>query len=132
MDYEDAWDLVLALPGLTTSVWKTPGSGGTARPFRVARAGDEGLVVSTSKGGRVPLRPEAFRAGAKALEDLGGGSADGWVPVSDDALQAILAGENREHACSSYVLPLLEAAGLVELDRTRPAKARARRPASGA
>jgi hypothetical protein len=123
---EDALDRVLALPDLKTRVFKTPGSGNTGRPFRVERASQEGVSVRTSAGGTVALRPESFAAGVKALHDLGATNAEGWVPVSDDTLAAILSSENREKACTSYVLPLLEAAGLVEIDRVRPSKARAR------
>jgi hypothetical protein len=123
----DPYDAVLALPNLTSASWKTPGPGNTAKPFKVGRAGDEGLSVQTSRGGRVPLRPEAFQAAVKALDDLGAVLEERWVPISDESLQAILSGENREHACSSYVLPLLEAAGLIELDRSRPVKARTKR-----
>lgn len=122
---QDAYDLVLALPDLKTRVFKTPGAGNTSRPFRVERANADGVTVRTSQGGTVGLRPEAFAAGVKALEDLGATLPERWVPVSDDALAAILSSENREKAATSYVLPLLEAAGLVEIERSRPAKARA-------
>ena len=47
--------------------------------------------------------------------------------------QIVMSAGNREKACGSYVLPLLEAAGLIEIERTRPAKARAKQAtASGA
>ncbi|MEZ0229061.1 MAG: hypothetical protein ACAI25_10585, partial [Planctomycetota bacterium] len=72
------------------------------------------------------LRPEVFSTGVKALVDLGAELPERWVPVSDDTLAAILSSENREKAATSYVLPLLEAAGLVEIERTRPAKVRAK------
>jgi hypothetical protein len=124
---DDPFDAVLALPDLATKVWKTPGPGNTAKPFRVAKLKeDDGLQITTSRGGRVPLRPEAFHAAVKALQDLGAVAPERWVPISDETLQAILSGENREHACSSYVLPLLEAAGAIEIDRGRPVKARAK------
>lgn len=124
MDHWNAYDLLLAIPDLKTRVWKTPGAGNTGKPFRVERATQDLLEVRTSQGGRVSLRPEAFTAGLKALDDLGATEPDRWVLVSDDALQAILASENRDKAVSSYVLPLLEGAGLVELLRERPAKVR--------
>jgi hypothetical protein len=127
---EEAYDLVLAIADLKTRIFKTPGAGNTARPFRVERANQDGLTVRTSQGGFVPLRPEAFAAGVKALADLGATLPERWVPVSDDTLAAILSSENREKAATSYVLPLLEAAGLVELDRSRPAKARVKAPSA--
>src|SRR5580658_9086993 len=123
---EDALDLILALPDLKTRIFKTPGSGNTARPFRVERANADGVSVRTSQGGVVGLRPEAFAAGVKALSDLGATLPERWVPISDETLTVILSSENREKACTSYVLPLLEAAGLIEIERTRPARARAK------
>ncbi len=123
---QDAYDLVLALPDLKTRVFKTPGAGNTSKPFRVERANADGLTVRTSTGGFVPLRPETFSTGVKALADLGAELPGRWVPVSDDTLAAILSSENREKAATSYVLPLLEAVGLVEIERTRPSKARTR------
>ena len=47
-------------------------------------------------------------------------------PGRDETLVAVLQSENRERACVSYVLPLLEAVGLIELERARPARARLR------
>jgi hypothetical protein len=123
---ENAYELVLQVPDLKTRVWKTPGSGNTGKPFRVERATSDVLEVRTSQGGRVSLRPEAFAAGVKALADLGATTDERWVPVSDETLQAVLSSENRDKACSSYVLPLLEGAGLVEIARERPARARAK------
>jgi hypothetical protein len=123
---QEAYDLVLALPDLKTRIFKTPGAGNTSKPFRIERANADGLTVRTSTGGFVPLRPEAFAAGVKALGDLGETLPERWVPVSDETLAAIMSSENREKAATSYVLPLLEAAGLVEIERTRPAKARCR------
>jgi hypothetical protein len=121
---QDAYDLVLSLPDLKTRIFKTPGAGNTSKPFRVERASQEGLTVRTSNGGFVPLRPETFPSGVKALADLGATLPERWVPVSDDTLAAILSSENREKAATSYVLPLLEAVGLVEIERKRPSKAR--------
>jgi hypothetical protein len=121
---QEAYDLVLALPDLKTRIFKTPGAGNTSKPFRIERANAEGLTVRTSNGGFISMRPEAFQAGVKALADLGATLPERWVPVSDDTLAAILSSENREKAATSYVLPLLEAAGLVEIERTRPSKAR--------
>ncbi len=121
---EDAYDRVLALADLKTKIWKTPGAGATGKPFRVERATSEVLEVRTSQGGRISLRPETFATGVKALADLGATLEDRWVPVSDDVLTAVLSSENREKACTSYVLPLLEAAGLIEIERKRPSRAR--------
>lgn len=120
----DAFAAVTGLPELTTRSFKTPGSGKTSRPFKVRAAHRDAIEVGTSTGGRVTLRAEAFDSGVKALADLGVDDPDGWVRVGDETLLAVLSSENRDHAVASYVLPLLEAAGLVELDRGRPARAR--------
>lgn len=126
---DDPFDAVQNLPELTRARYKTPAAGAAARPFQVLSASqEEGLLVRTSKGGRVSLRPEAFQAAIKLLGDLAQDDPDGWVKVSDPTLVAVLQSENREKACNSYVLPLLEAAGLIELERGRPARARLPRP----
>ncbi len=122
----DPFLAVTALPDLARTTFKTPGAGNVAKPFTVREVGRDEVVLRTSRGGRVTLRAEAFFAAHKALADLGAVEEGGWVRTSDETLGAILATENREHGVTSYVLPLLEAAGLVELDRGRPARARVR------
>lgn len=131
MEHWNAYDLILALPDLKTRIWQTPGAGKTSKPFRVERANGDSLEVRTSQGGRVTLRPEAFSGGLKAIADLGALEPERWVLVSDESLQAILSSENRDKAVSSYVLPLLEGAGVLELLRERPAKARAKLEPAG-
>jgi hypothetical protein len=123
----DAYDAVLALPDLTKRTFKTPGAGATSKPFTVRAQTPDGLEIKTSRGGTVQLRSEAFDGGLKALGDLGVDDPEGWVRTSDDVLLAVLSSENRDHAVASYVLPLLEAAGLIDLDRSRPARARVHR-----
>jgi hypothetical protein len=123
----DAFDAVAGLEDLTRRTFHTPGAGQTSKPFTVRKATLEGVEVKTSRGGTVTLRAEAFDGAVKALGDLGVDDPEGWVRTSDDTLLAVLTSENRDHAVASYVLPLLEAAGLIELDRRRPARARTRR-----
>lgn len=123
----DAFDAVLALPDLMKTTFKTPGAGASSKPFSVRAQTPDGLEVKTSRGGTVTLRAEAFDGGLKALGDLGVDDPEGWVRTSDDTLLAVLTSENRDHAVASYVLPLLEAAGLIDIDRSRPARARVRR-----
>jgi len=120
----DPFDAVSDLPDLKTRSFRTPGAGTTSRPFQVAAAGPDGLEVRTSRGGRVTLRAEAFQGAVKVVSDLSVDDPDGWVRASDETLQAVLQSENRDKAVGSYVLPLLEAAGLVELDRGRPSRVR--------
>ncbi len=124
---DDPFLAISALDDLTRRTFTTPGAGRTGKPFRVLGATDDGLDVQTSRGGKVSLRAEAFDGAVKALADLGAVEPEGWVAVSDETLVAILQSENRDKACASYVLPLLEAVGAVELARTRPARARVAR-----
>lgn len=124
--WEDAFEAVTALEDLTLRSFRTPAAGARARPFKVAKVGVEQLEVSTSRGGKVPLRAEAFVAAVKILHDLGQDEAleGGWVRISDELLVGVLQAENGERACVSYVLPLLAEAGKIELERSRPARAR--------
>ena len=122
--WEDPFEDVRALEGLTRQRFQTPGAGKSGKPFQVSSVSADQLEVRTSRGGRVVLRAEAFQTAPKLIGDLGGLEEDGWVRVSDETLNAVLSGENREKACGSYVLPLLEATGWVELERKRPARVR--------
>ena len=131
MILDDPFDAVANLAELTRTTFKTPAAGNASRPFKVLSASqEEGLEVRTSRGGRVTLRPEAFGAAIKLLSDLAVDDPGGWVKVSDPTLVQILQAENRDKACNSYVLPLLEAVGQIELDRGRPARARLPQAAS--
>ncbi|MBL4849063.1 MAG: hypothetical protein JKY65_26360 [Planctomycetes bacterium] len=122
--WEDPFEDVKALSELTRQRFQTPGAGRSGKPFQVLSTADDQLEVRTSRGGRVVLRAEAFQTAPKLIGDLGGLEEGGWVRVSDETLNAVLSGENREKACGSYVLPLLEATGWVELERKRPARVR--------
>lgn len=121
---DDPFELVKVLKDLRRQTFKTPAAGKSARPFKVLSTEADFLEVQTSRGGRVTLRAEAFQAAHKALGDLGALEEGGWVPISDETLVAVVQSENRDKACTSYVLPLLEAIGWVELERKRPARAR--------
>lgn len=122
--WEDPFEDVRALPELTRQRFQTPGAGRSGKPFQVASVSADQLEVRTSRGGKVVLRAEAFQTAPKLIADLGGLEEGGWVRVSDETLNAVLSGENREKACGSYVLPLLEATNWVELERKRPARVR--------
>lgn len=121
---DDPFERVRALTDLTRQTFKTPAAGKSARPFQVLQSDLDSLTVRTSRGGRVTLRAEAFQTAMKVVSDLAAIEPEGWVRVSDETLVAVLQSENRDKACSSYVLPLLEAAGLLELARVRPARVR--------
>ena len=121
----DAYQSVIEIEGLEGRVFKTPGAGKTSKPFRVAEHDEWGLSLGTSAGGRVKVRAAAFEAALKYLSDFGC-RGDSWLPVSDMGFQDLMRFENDQKACGSYVLPLLEAAGLVEIERKRPARVRLR------
>jgi hypothetical protein len=125
----DAFDAVLALEGLNKRTFKTPGAGASGRAFKVGATSPDSLEVRTQSGGRVTLRAEAFAGAVKALGDLAPDDPDGWVRTSDETLVMVLQSENRDKACTSYVLPLLEAVGLIEIERKRPSRARLSAPA---
>jgi hypothetical protein len=121
---EDPFDAIVALEGLRRQTFRTPAAGKSSRPFKVASTTLDSLDVQTSRGGKVTLRCEAFQGAVKVLGDLAPDDPEGWVRISDETLVAVIQSENRDKACTSYVLPLLEAIGHVELARTRPARAR--------
>lgn len=122
--FSDPFTLIRELPNVKKTRFQTPGAGKTGRPFQIIKFTEDEIFIRTSRGGRVRLRMEVFQVGEQLLRDLGQVEEDGWVLLSDDTLNTILRGENRDNACSSYVFPLLEAVGLVEIQRSRPVKLR--------
>lgn len=121
---DDPFEALRAQTKITRESFKTPAAGKAARPFKVLSFADDALDVRTSRGGKVTLRSEAFQGALKAIGDLGALDEEGWIRAGDETLVAVIQSENRDKACSSYVLPLLEHLGLVELDRSRPARVR--------
>ena len=95
------------------------------KPFIVDTIDGEGVLVRTSSGGRVRIGLFAFDTAVKYLEDMGirGGK---WLPVKDDLFQSILNAENDRVRASSYVVSILGAAGLIDVDGGRPNKVRLR------
>jgi hypothetical protein len=61
----------------------------------------------------------------KYLADLGGD----WLPVKDEMFQAVLNMENDRVRASSYVISILGAAGLIDIDGSRPNRVRLKRDA---
>lgn len=120
---DDPYEAVRQLTNLKKQKFKTPG-GKAGRPFQVLTMDEDMVTVRTSRGGRVKVCNEVFQVAEQLLRDLGEKEAGHWVLLSDDILSNVLRGQNRDNACSSYVFPLLEAAGRIEIDRSRPVKLR--------
>ena len=120
-NYDSAFDTVLREIAPGTRL-KTPDAR-TCKPFIVEEVTPEGVLVRTFSGGRVRIGLFAFDGAVKVLADLGirGGT---WLPVKDDLLQAVLNAENDRVRASSYVIAILGAAGLIDVDGGRPNKVR--------
>lgn len=119
--YDSAFDRVLEKVPPGTRL-RTPDAR-TGKPFILEEATPEGVTVKTSSGGRVRIGLFAFDGAVKVLEDRGI-RGETWLPVKDDLLQAVLNAENDRVRASSYVVALLGAAGVLEIDGTRPNKVR--------
>lgn len=95
----------------------------SGKPFTVEHVDAESVRVRTARGGRVKISLFTFDSAIKFLEDLQC-RGDNWLEVKDENFQAVLNMENDRVRASSYVLAILGAAGLVDLDGSRPNKVR--------
>jgi len=95
----------------------------SGKPFRVESVDAESITVRTAKGGRVKMSLFTFDSAVKYIEDSGGD----WLPVKDEMFQAVLNMENDRVRASSYVIAILGAADLIEIDGRRPNKVRLKR-----
>jgi hypothetical protein len=116
-----AYDAVLSKirPG---DALKTPDDR-TGKPFTIAAVDPEAVAVKTARGGRVRISLFTFDSAVKYLTDLGI-SGDRWLEAKDEDFQMVLNMENDRVRAASYVLAILERAGLVEIDGGRPNKVR--------
>ena len=114
-----AFDIVAKKVPVGTEL-KTPDKS-TGKPFRVDSIDHEAITVRTARGGRVKMSLFTFDSAMKFLEDFGGE----WVLVKDEMFQAVLNMENDRVRASSYILSILGAAGLIEIDGSRPNRVRA-------
>jgi len=116
-----AYDAVLAKirPG---DALKTPDDR-TGKPFSIAFIDPEAVAVKTARGGRVRISLFTFDSAVKYLADLGI-RGDRWLETKDEDFQMVLNMENDRVRAASYVLAILERAGLVEIDGSRPNKVR--------
>ena len=102
----------------------------TGKPFSILDVGPEQVTVRTARGGRVKISPFTFDTAVKYLEDVASGDGGGdWLPVKDEMFQSVLNMENDRVRASSYIIAILGAADLIEIDGKRPNRVRLRRPA---
>lgn len=120
---KSAYDAVLEKVKPGTEL-KTPDAA-SGKPFTVDAVDSESITVRTARGGRVKMSLFTFDTAIKYIEDMGGE----WLPVKDEMFQAVLNMENDRVRASSYIISILGAAGLIEIDGTRPNRVRLRRAA---
>ena len=93
------------------------------KPFSVDAIDGESVTIRTARGGRVRISLFTFDSAVKYLEDRGH-RGDAWLETKDEDFQMVLNMENDRVRAASYVLAILEAAGLVEIDHGRPNRVR--------
>jgi hypothetical protein len=124
----DAYDRILARvkPG---DRLRTPDAK-TGQPFTVEVVDAEGVTVKTAKGGKIRMGLFTFETAAKFLAD-NAVTGERWLEVKDQDFQMLLNMENDRVRASSYVIALLGAAGVIDVDGGRPNKVRLAAPRTG-
>src|SRR5687768_5783719 len=97
----------------------------TGQPFTVEAVDLEGVTIKTARGGKVRIGLFTFESAVKYLDDLGA-RGERWLEVKDPDFQMLLNMENDRVRASSYVLGILGAAQVIEIDGGRPNKVRLR------
>ena len=113
-----AYDAVLELVKPEMEL-RTPDAA-SGKPFRIENVDSESVTVRTARGGRVRMSLFTFDSAVKYIEDMGGD----WLPVKDEMFQEVLNMENDRVRASSYIIAILGAAGLIEIDGRRPNRVR--------
>lgn len=118
---DTAYDAILTAirPGASL---RTPDAA-AGKPFTVLSVDPEAVVVRTAKGGKVRISLFTFDTAVKFLRDRGC-FGDRWIEAKDEEFQALLDMENDRVRAASYVLGILKAAGLVDVDGSRPNRVR--------
>ena len=118
---KSAYDVVLekVKPGAEL---RTPDKS-SGKPFQIADVDSEAISVRTAKGGRVRVSLFTFDSAVKFLEDMSI-RGENWLPVKDEMFQSVLNMENDRVRASSYVIAILGAADLIEIDGSRPNRVR--------
>lgn len=122
----DAYDRILARVKKDDRL-KTPDER-VGQPFTVEAVDAEGVSIKTAKGGKIRIGLFTFETAAKFLADQGA-AGDRWLEVKDPDFQMLLNMENDRVRASSYVIAILAAAGVIEVDGGRPNKVRLAPPA---
>ena len=97
----------------------------TGKPFVVEALDPEGIRVRTSSGGRVRMSSFTFDTAVKYLSDFGC-RGEKWLAAGDDSFQTVLNIENDRVRAASYVLAILGAAEVLDVDGNRPNRVRLR------
>ena len=93
------------------------------QPFTVESVDAEGVSIKTARGGRIRIGLFTFETAAKFLADRGV-AGDRWLEVKDEDFQMLLNMENDRVRASSYVIAIMGAAGVLDVDGGRPNKVR--------
>jgi len=117
----EAYDRVLerVKPG---TLLRTPDAK-VGQSFTVENVDPEGVDVKTHRGGKVRIGLFTFDFAVKYLRDQGC-VGDRWLEVKDPDFQMLLNAENDRVRASSYVLAILGAAGVIDVDGGRPNRVR--------
>lgn len=99
----------------------------TGQPFTVESLDAEAITIKTAKGGKIRMGLFTFETAVKFLSDQGV-AGDRWLEVKDQDFQMLLNMENDRVRASSYVIALLGAAGVIDIDGGRPNKVRLAAP----
>ncbi len=117
----DTYDKILQRVKPGTKL-KTPDER-VGQPFTVEVVDLEGVSVKTAKGGKIRVGLFTFETAVKFLAD-NAVVGDRWMEVKDQDFQMLLNMENDRVRASSYVLAILGAADVIEIDGGRPNKVR--------
>ena len=118
---ESAYDRVLERikPG---DPLRTPDKA-SGKPFSIDSVDAEAVTIRTARGGRVRISLFTFDSALKYIADQGCRD-ERWLETKDEMFQAVLNMENDRVRAASYVIAILGAAGLIDIDGSRPNKVR--------
>ena len=120
---KSAYDLVLerVKPGAEL---RTPDKS-SGKPFQIADVDAEAITVRTARGGRVRVSLFTFDSAVKFLDDMGM-RGEAWLETKDEMFQSVLNMENDRVRAASYIIAILGAADLIDIDGSRPNRVRLR------